>query len=59
MLFGSLLAGSSSVAGSEDLEAFFEVKIRPVLVAVCLRCHGESKSSAGLRIDSREALVLG
>ena len=59
MLFGSLLAGSSSVAGSQDLEAFFEVKIRPVLVAVCLRCHGESKSSAGLRIDSREALVLG
>ena len=28
-------------------------------IAFCLRCHGESKSSAGLRIDSREALVLG
>ncbi len=40
-------------------EAFFETKIRPVLVNSCYRCHGDTKVSGGLRVDSRAALLRG
>jgi mono/diheme cytochrome c family protein len=36
----------------------FETKIRPLLAANCYACHGES-AMAGLRVDSREALLRG
>jgi hypothetical protein len=42
-----------------DRDAFFELKIRPVLVQSCFRCHGGDKVSNGLRIDSRAALLTG
>jgi mono/diheme cytochrome c family protein len=54
--FGLLLglaAGRSELAlASED---FFEQKIRPLLVAHCLECHGgdAAKRQANLRLDSR------
>lgn len=38
---------------------FFETSIRPLMVEHCLRCHGEKKQWAGLRLDSREALLRG
>ncbi|WP_435008585.1 PSD1 and planctomycete cytochrome C domain-containing protein [Tundrisphaera lichenicola] len=38
---------------------FFEGKVRPVLEAHCINCHGPDKQKAGLRLDSREALVRG
>src|SRR4051794_28722111 len=38
---------------------FFEARVRPVLVAHCLGCHGPQKQKAGLRLDSREALMKG
>ena len=40
-------------------EDFFEAKIRPLLAAKCLECHGPSTQEAGLRIDSRNALIKG
>jgi hypothetical protein len=40
-------------------EAFFESKIRPVLVESCWKCHGEKKIRGGLRLDSRAALLEG
>ncbi len=40
-------------------EAFFEAKIRPVLVESCFKCHGGTKVSNKLRVDSRAALVTG
>ncbi len=40
-------------------EAFFENRIRPVLAGVCLRCHGDQKTSGGLRLDSRDGLTKG
>ncbi len=46
-------------AGAADEEAFFEARIRPVLVERCLKCHGGDKVSGGLRVDSREALLRG
>jgi hypothetical protein len=40
---------------------FFEVKIRPVLVAHCYECHStkSGKAQGGLKVDSREALLTG
>ncbi len=38
---------------------FFEAKVRPVLEAHCIGCHGANKQKAGLRLDSREALIRG
>jgi hypothetical protein len=42
-------------------EAFFEAKIRPVLVAQCGKCHASTAKTlrGGLRLDSREGLRLG
>lgn len=37
---------------------WFEEKIRPLLAARCFECHTDEKSG-GLRLDSREALLLG
>ncbi len=37
----------------------FEKKIRPLLHASCIPCHGPEKTKAGLRLDSRAALLHG
>ncbi|HZY84798.1 MAG TPA: DUF1549 domain-containing protein, partial [Gemmataceae bacterium] len=39
--------------------AFFESKVRPVLVGSCLRCHGAKKQRGDLRLDSRASLLKG
>ncbi len=49
----------SLVSGDESADAEFENQIRPVLVETCFRCHGDSKVSGMLRVDSREALLKG
>ncbi len=59
MLVAGLLAWSDSAFASDDQEDFFETKIRPVLAGTCYRCHGSTKTSGGLRIDSLEALLQG
>ncbi len=38
---------------------FFEAKVRPVLAAHCLSCHGPEKQKSGLRLDSRSAILAG
>jgi len=40
-------------------DEMFEAKIRPVLVESCFKCHGGTKVSNGLRVDSRPGLVKG
>jgi hypothetical protein len=40
-------------------EAFFETRVRPLLAASCLKCHGAAKQGAHLRLDSREAMLAG
>ncbi len=40
-------------------EAFFESKVRPVLVKSCLKCHGAEKQEGGLRLDSLDAMLKG
>ncbi len=59
LLLLSLLTVSGRVVIADERDDFFETNIRPVLVSTCLRCHGELKSSAMLRIDSRDALLKG
>lgn len=52
--FLALLAPARGVA-----DTFFENEIRPLLAEHCFKCHGAKKQEAGLRLDSREALVKG
>jgi len=59
LLLLCLLVFSSRLMGAEERDDLFETKIRPVLVNTCLRCHGALKSSAMLRVDSRDALLKG
>jgi hypothetical protein len=55
------LEGQESLPASPPAEAvdFFERRIRPVLHAQCLPCHGPEKQKAGLRLDSGPALLRG
>ncbi|HXG08980.1 MAG TPA: PSD1 and planctomycete cytochrome C domain-containing protein [Gemmataceae bacterium] len=38
---------------------FFETRVRPVLAENCFTCHGPKRQQAGLRLDSRAALLKG
>jgi len=51
----------SSGAEDEAGIAFFESKIRPVLVSHCYECHSveSGKARGGLKVDSRDALLKG
>ena len=60
--FALLLAAaftSPATRGATPAEEAFETTVRPVLAERCLKCHGPQKQSAGLRLDSREALMAG
>ena len=69
-----LIAGLSitawpRLASSQDLDKLpppaarqdltYAKDIRPLLEASCFECHGERRQRAGLRLDSREALLQG
>jgi hypothetical protein len=56
-----LLAAGPAAARSDDGVAFFEKKIRPVLVEHCVRCHSDQGKSpkGGLRVDTRAGLRKG
>jgi cytochrome c553 len=65
---GALLGLTATAAASEaptapraraGAAAFFESKVRPVLVGSCLQCHGARKQRGDLRLDSRAALLKG
>ena len=38
---------------------YFEKKVRPILVANCIGCHGPEKQKGELRLDSRAAMLKG
>jgi hypothetical protein len=42
-----------------EQRAFFEGKVRPILESHCYNCHGPAKQKAGLRLDSRAAMMRG
>ncbi len=58
LLWLFLIVATASISARADDE-FFEKQIRPVLVGTCLRCHGDTKTSGALRVDSRETLLEG
>jgi hypothetical protein len=45
--------------GDAEQRAFFETKVRPILESHCYNCHGPAKQKAGLRLDSRGAMMRG
>ncbi len=65
LLLAWLVLGCSSAAiavadqPSTDREAFFELRVRPVLATTCFKCHGGQKTGNNLRVDRREALFKG
>ena len=42
-----------------EQEAFFESKVRPILVEHCISCHGSEEQSGGLRLDAHIAVTKG
>lgn len=60
--FGILLAGVSWAADlSPEEEAFFEARIRPVLVEKCFDCHSaeSEKVKGGLLLDTKAGVLAG
>lgn len=52
---------AAEAAADEDGLAFFEKRIRPVLVEHCYRCHAADAKSVrgGLVVDTRDGLITG
>ncbi|MDA1229994.1 MAG: PSD1 and planctomycete cytochrome C domain-containing protein [Planctomycetota bacterium] len=44
---------------SDEHVRFFETEVRPLLTDHCLDCHGPKRQWAGLRLDSRDAMLKG
>lgn len=55
----ALFLTATAQTAEADGAAFFESKIRPLLVERCMECHGEKKQKGGLRLDSRAAWQQG
>jgi hypothetical protein len=51
--------GLGSAAAQDVAEDFFETKIRPILLAKCVECHGPDQQEGGLRLDTRAHLLQG
>jgi hypothetical protein len=59
VLVALLLFAGRAPAQENAGHEFFETKIRPVLAEHCYSCHGPKRQQAGLRLDSRAALLKG
>ncbi len=57
----SIAAPAWAGGDADEAAAFFESRIRPVLVERCYQCHSSRAKSpkGGLKVDSRDALVKG
>jgi uncharacterized membrane protein len=51
--------GAVKVGPNPSAAAFFEAKIRPVLIEHCHECHAGKKRYGGLKVDTLEALLAG
>ena len=59
LLIGTSFATPLRAADPPIDDEYFEKKVRPILVANCISCHGKEKQKADLRLDSREAMLKG
>lgn len=60
----SVLAAAPDAAGehkkfSPDQIEYFEKQVRPLLAKYCVECHGPKAQEAGLRLDTRSAILKG
>lgn len=55
----TLSADRAAANDTKEGIAFFEAKIRPVLVENCYQCHGPKKQRGDLRLDSKAAVMEG
>ena len=55
----ALLVASVVSVSADEGPAFFEAKIRPLLLDKCVECHGPEKQKGGLRLDSRSGWLKG
>lgn len=46
-----LIVGLYQTAIADERDTFFESKVRPILLARCVECHGEDEQNADLRFD--------
>lgn len=53
------LSATSDVESAAESVKQFESSVRPLLLEHCTKCHGAGKQWAGLRLDSREAILKG
>ncbi|MCE9564236.1 MAG: PSD1 and planctomycete cytochrome C domain-containing protein [Planctomycetes bacterium] len=53
------LPKSAAADPTPESLAQFEKEVRPLLIEKCQKCHGAKKEEAGLRVDSRAALLKG
>lgn len=58
-LAAAAVALLSSDGARADAARDFEARVRPLLVAKCQECHGDKVAEAGLRLDSRRAVLAG
>lgn len=58
-LLGLLLPWAARAEPSAAEIERFERRVRPLFADHCLECHGADHQEAGLRLDSREALLQG
>lgn len=59
MVWPFIGALQSLQADESEPAHFFETRVRPLLAARCLGCHGATKQQGGLRLDSRAAMLRG
>ena len=55
----SLILGNSTQVQVANPTSFYAKHIHPIFDANCISCHGESKKSGGLRLDSYDQLMRG
>ena len=55
----SLILGYRTPVQASNPTSFYTKHIHPIFDANCVSCHGESKTSGGLRLDSYDRLMLG
>lgn len=55
----ALRSPTSVIADDAQKAAFFENRIRPILIQHCFECHDATKQEGGARLDHHDALLAG
>jgi len=58
-LVAFIVSGGLARADEPVNVEFFEKKVRPILAAHCVSCHGAAKQKGGLRLDSKAGFTAG